>query len=75
MTFKVMLPINIFPFPDDNWKKQNNLFKLNDGYWIYRNEEGTPIIVVYKYWKHNGTVKQYQQIVYGECQDTGKLKY
>ena len=79
MTFKVTLPINVFPFPDENWKKENNLFKLNDGYWIYRNEEGIPIVVVYKYWKNNKRTgleeKQYQQIVYGKDQDTDKLKY
>lgn len=74
-----MLPPNIFPFPDENWKRHNNLHKKNDGYWVYRNEVGTPIVVVYRYSKTNNNTglqeKQYQQMVYGQCKETGKLKY
>ncbi len=75
--YKLEYPENIFPFPDDKWQKENNLYtnKTIDKkhIWKWFDEQGRLFLVTYRVFNLDGSKSDYP-IAYG-YDDDKKLGY
>ena len=75
--YKLEYPKTIFPFPDDKWKKINNLFTNKNinrkNIWKWSDEQGRLFLITYRVDNDDGG-KEVYPISYGYNEDN-KLGY